>query len=147
MNKKIILLVEDNPTDEFLAKRALMKIQADYKVEVAHDGVEALDYLFDQEGTSSRNERDLPEIILLDLKLPRINGLEVLKEIRSREKTRNLPVLVLTSSSEEGDIDACFQMGANSFTIKPINSSRYMESVQELVHTWLSTSEGNGTQA
>jgi two-component system, response regulator len=90
--------------------------------------------------------RSLPEIVLLDLKLPRISGLEVLKEIRSHEKTRNLPVLVLTSSSEESDIDACLQLGADSFTIKPINSSRYMESVQELVRTWLRPSKGNGRQ-
>ncbi len=138
MEEKIILLVEDNPTDEFLAKRALAKVKAAYKLEVAHDGVEALDYLFYRGANPDQGDPHLPAIVLLDLKLPRINGLEVLKEIRSQEKTHNLPVLVLTSSSEEGDIKTCLQLGANSFTIKPINSSQYMESVQKLVQSWLS---------
>jgi two-component system, response regulator len=141
MEEKTILLIEDNPTDEFLAERALARLKIGHRLIVAHDGVEALDYLIGTESEGGRDKQILPTIVLLDLKLPRISGLQVLEGIRSHEKTRNLPVLVLTSSSEEGDITACLQLGVSSFTTKPINSSQYMETVQKLVLSWLGTNE------
>jgi CheY-like chemotaxis protein len=129
MEEKIILLVEDNETDEWLARRAISRLNIPHKLVVARDGVEALDYLSSQ----SREGNNLPVCVLLDLKLPRIDGLQVLKEVRSNEKTRLLPVMVMTSSAEETDIKAANQLAATSYTVKPSDSCEYAETVQKLV--------------
>jgi two-component system, response regulator len=132
MENKTILLVEDNPEDTFLARRALAKSGIPHTLVVAADGVEALDYLFHQ-GDAGR----LPELVLLDLKLPRIDGQEVLKNIRSNRKTCLLPVVVLSSSLEEKDLVTCYRLGANSYIQKTVDFSQFIDAVQALGHYWL----------
>ena len=133
MEDKIILLVEDNPKDVALTERALTKSNIYNKLVVARDGVEAIEYLFD----SSRGKDDLPVVILLDLKLPRVDGLEVLRRIRGDEKTRRLPVVVLTSSSEERDIIQSYNLGANSYIRKPVKFNQFAEAINQLGLYWL----------
>lgn len=130
MEEKTILLVEDNENDEFLTRRALAKLNIPYKLIVARDGVEALEYLY---GGDAEDQSSLPVCVLLDLKLPRIDGLQVLKEIRTNEKTRILPVMIVTSSSEEIDIKSANQLEATSYTVKPSDSREYAEKVRSLV--------------
>ncbi len=137
----MILLVEDNPDDEALTLRALKKNNIKNEVWVAHDGVEALDFLF---GTGPHAGRDLhavPELILLDLKLPKIDGLEVLRRIRENEQTRLLPVVVLTTSSEEQDRLRSYDLGANSYVRKPVNFQQFIEAVGQLGLYWLILNE------
>lgn len=137
MNQKVILLVEDNPDDEALTLRALKKSNIMNEVIVARDGVQALDYLF---GTGMYEGRDtgvMPEVVLLDLKLPKIDGLEVLRRIRADERTRRLPVVILTSSDEEQDILKGYDLGANSYTRKPVDFNHFMEAVRQLGLYWL----------
>lgn len=136
MNSKTILLVEDNPDDEILTRRVLKKSKIQNEVVVAHDGVEALDYLFGT-GTHSGVET-LPQLVLLDLKLPRIDGLEVLCRLRSNHRTRLLPVVVFTSSNEEQDIFKSYSLGANSYICKPVDYNRFSETVSQLGVYWLS---------
>jgi two-component system response regulator len=134
---KIILLVEDNPDDEALTLRALKKNNILNEVVVARDGVQALDYLF---GTGSHAGRDTgvqPQIILLDLKLPRIDGLEVLRRLRADPRTSLLPVAILTTSNEERDILSSYQLGANSYIRKPVDFEQFMEAVRQLGMYWL----------
>lgn len=133
MSKKVILLVEDNPDDELLTLRALKKNNIMNDIIVCRNGVEAIDYLF---GTEN-NAACLPQLILLDLKLPKVDGLEVLKKIRSCERTRFLPVVVLTSSKEERDIVESYKLGANSYIQKPVDFSQFIESVKQLELYWL----------
>jgi two-component system, response regulator len=130
MKEKIILLVEDNEDDIFLTRRALVKSDIPHRLVVARDGVEALDYLFTNNNNGKTN---LPDMVLLDLKLPRVDGLQVLKEIRSNEKTRNLPVKVLTSSSQEEDITMANQLGATSYSVKPTNAREYYDLIMMLL--------------
>jgi len=137
MNNKIILLVEDNPDDEALTLRALEKNNIMNKVVVAHDGVEALDYLFGEGGYAGRDTSVMPEIILLDLKLPRIDGLEVLRRIRADGRTKLLPVVILTSSKEERDLIEGYSLGANSYIHKPVDFAQFGEAVKELKLYWL----------
>jgi two-component system response regulator len=137
----VILLVEDNLDDEVLTMRALRKNNIKNEVVVAHDGVEALDYLF---GTGSYADRDLtqmPQIILLDLKLPRVDGLEVLRRIRAEERTRLLPVVILTSSNEERDRINGYGLGANSYVRKPVDFNQFVEAVRQLGLYWLILNE------
>ncbi len=137
MKKKIILLVEDNPDDELLTIRALEKNNIMNEVVVARDGVEALDYLF---GTGSYAERNLslmPEVILLDLKLPKIGGLDVLRRMRSDERTKLLPVVVLTSSTVEKDVIESYSLGANSYIRKPVDFTQFTEAIKQLGLYWL----------
>ena len=129
-----ILLVEDNQDDEVLALRALAQNKIANRVDVAHDGVEAVEYLFGAEG---RPPQPLPQVVLLDLKLPRIDGLEVLRRIRADERTRLLPVVILTSSSEERDLVEGYRLGANSYIIKPVDFSQFTEAVGNLGMYWL----------
>jgi two-component system, response regulator len=134
MPEKTILLVEDNENDVFLTRRALARSHTPHKLVVAHDGVEALDYL---SGKDPLKEAGQPVVVLLDLKLPRIDGLQVLKAIRSAEDTRDLPVMVFTSSSEEVDISAACRLGATSYTVKPVDSQQYIETILKLVFNCL----------
>lgn len=137
MVKKTILLVEDNPDDEALALRALKKNNIANEIVVVHDGVEALDYLWCQGSYEGRDPNDLPQVILLDLKLPKINGLEVLKSVRSDERTKLLPVVILTSSGEERDMIEGYALGANSYIRKPVDFEQFLDAVKELGLYWL----------
>jgi two-component system, response regulator len=141
MEEKIILLMEDNPNDEALTMRALRKNNIRNRVVVAHDGVEALDYLFSTGTYKGRDERDMPQIVLLDLKLPKIDGLEVLRRVRAEEHTRMLPVVILTSSREEQDIINGYGLGANSYVRKPVDFSQFVEAVNQLGMYWLVLNE------
>jgi len=141
MRDKIILLVEDNPDDELLTMRALRKNNVLNKVVVAHDGVEALDYLFGTGGHSGRDTAVMPQLILLDLKLPKIDGLEVLKRLRADERTRLLPVVILTSSREEQDMLDGYGFGANSYVRKPVNFEQFVQAIEQLKLYWLILNE------
>ena len=137
MISRHILLVEDNPDDEILTLRALRKHSASTEVVVARDGVEALDYLF---GTGAHCGRDLsvmPKLILLDLKLPKVDGLEVLRRVREDERTKLLPVVVFTSSNEEQDILECHILGANSYIRKPVDFNQLSEALRAISSYWL----------
>jgi CheY-like chemotaxis protein len=141
MRDKAILLVEDNPDDELLAMRALRKNGIKGDVVVAHDGVEALDYLF---GTGDHSDRDasfVPRLILLDLNLPRISGLEVLRRLRSDERTRLLPVVILSSSGEQQDMLDGYGLGANSYVRKPVDFEQFVKAVEQLKRYWLVLNE------
>ena len=137
MKKKYILLVEDNPDDEELTLMALQHSNIANEVVVVHDGVEALDYLFGSGKSPALEMNDLPQVILLDLKMPRLGGLDVLKHIRSEPRTQLLPVVILTSSSEEEDILSSYRLGANSYVRKPIEFRRFAEAIQQLGLYWL----------
>lgn len=134
MGGKVILLVEDNPNDVLLAERAFRKNNLETKPVIARDGVEALDYLFGKNSDSCAN---CPSLILLDLKLPRINGLEVLRRIRAEKKTCLTPVVILTSSGEEKDMLECYKLGANSYIRKPVNFDQFSAAVGQLKQYWL----------
>jgi two-component system response regulator len=134
---KIILLVEDNPDDEALTLRALKKNNILNKVVVARDGVEALDYLFGTGPHAGRDTALQPHIILLDLKLPKIDGLEVLRKLRADPRTSLLPVTILTTSNEEQDVLRGYQLGANSYIRKPVDFGQFMEAVRQLGLYWL----------
>jgi two-component system response regulator len=141
LSDKVILLVEDNPKDEALTLRALKKNNIRNEVVVAHDGVEALDYLHGHGDDPTRGTRPLPQIVLLDLKLPKIDGLEVLRRIRANERTRLLPVVILTSSKEEGDRVHGYSLGANSYVRKPVDFVEFAEAVRQLGLYWLLLNE------
>lgn len=136
MSHKTILLVEDTHSDELLTLRALASNKLDHRVDVARDGAEALDYLFAAGKHAARNARELPEVVLLDLKLPKIDGLEVLRRIRTDPRTRNLPVVILTSSQEERDIVSGYKLGVNSYVRKPVDFEDFMEAVGKLGLYW-----------
>jgi two-component system, response regulator len=141
MRNRIILLVEDNPDDELLTMRALKKKGVLNEVVVARDGVEALDYLFASGAYSGRDDGVMPELVLLDLKLPRVDGLEVLKRLRSDERTRLLPVVILTSSKEQQDMLDGYGLGANSYVRKPVNFEQFVSAVEQLKLYWLVLNE------
>ena len=141
MRSKDILLVEDNPSDVKLTKRALEQNQITNELIVAEDGQEALDYLFATGRYAGRNIRDLPAVVLLDLKLPKIEGLEVLKQIRANEFTRLLPVVILTLSNQEEDMIASYNLGANSYIRKPVDFKQFTEAVRMLGMYWLLLNE------
>jgi two-component system response regulator len=141
MKSKIILLVEDNPSDIELTRRALNKSHVANDLIVAEDGQEALDYLFGVGAHAGRDVTLLPTLVLLDLKLPRVDGLEVLRRIRSDERTRRLPVVILTTSREEQDIAACYDLGVNSYIRKPVDFAQFAEAVQHLGLYWLVLNE------
>ncbi|MEX0899070.1 MAG: response regulator [Gammaproteobacteria bacterium] len=130
----MLLLVEDNPSDEELTLRSLKKHNIANEVVVAHDGVEAIEFLLDA-------SKPLPDLVLLDLKLPRLGGFEVLQRIRSEERTRLLPVVVLTSSSQDEDIVSSYRLGANSYVRKPVRFSDFSEAVRQLGVYWLLINE------
>lgn len=137
VNEKVILLVEDNSMDEELTLRALKKSKVLNPVVVARDGVAALDYLFGRGQHAGRATADLPQLVLLDLKLPKLDGLEVLKEVRQNEMTKLLPVVILTSSVEEDDVARGYSLGANSYVRKPVDFDQFSEAVRQLGLYWL----------
>jgi len=137
VNDKIILLVEDNPDDEELTLMALKESNILNEIVVARDGVEALDYLFATGRYAGRDPSRLPQLVLLDLKLPRLGGLEVLERLRTDPRTRLIPIVVLTSSSEEEDIIASYRLGANSYVRKPVEFHRFADAVRQLGLYWL----------
>jgi two-component system, response regulator len=137
MEDKIILLVEDNPDDVDLTLRAFKQNNISNKVVVARDGIEALDYLMGTGMYADRNVKDLPVVVLLDLKLPKIDGLGVLKQIRSNEITRLLPVVILTSSLEEMDLINSYRLGANSYVRKPVDFTQFVDAIKLLGLYWL----------
>lgn len=141
VKQRSILLVEDNPDDEALTLRALRKNNILNEVVVAHDGVEALDYLYGQGQFVGRDLSAMPTVVLLDLKLPRIDGLEVLRRLRSDERTRLLPIVILTSSGEERDIVSGYALGANSYVRKPVDFVQFADAVRQLGLYWLLLNE------
>ena len=138
---KTILLVEDNPDDEALTLRALARNGIKHAVQVAHDGVEALDYLLGRGEHAGRDLRQMPAVTLLDLKLPRLDGLGFLKEVRRHETTRFLPVVVLTSSKEDQDLVQSYGLGANSYIRKPVDFVQFTEAVRQVGSYWLILNE------
>jgi two-component system response regulator len=141
MENRSILLVEDNPDDEALTLRALKKNNIKNEVVVAHDGAEALDYLFGTGKYAGRNTDVLPQVVLLDLKLPKVEGLEVLRRVRADQRTRLLPVVILTSSNEEQDRIDGYGLGANSYVRKPVDFSQFMDAARQLGLYWLILNE------
>ena len=138
---KTLLLVEDNPQDEMLTLRALRKANVANRIDVARDGQQALDYLFKDGEFAGREDPDLPTVVLLDIGLPKLSGLEVLNRLRADERTHLVPVVILTSSDEERDRLRSYESGANSFVRKPVNFTEFAETVARLGVYWLATNE------
>jgi two-component system response regulator len=141
MADRVILLVEDNPDDEALTLRALSQNKIKNKVVVARDGAEALDYLMGKGTHAGRDTTLLPEVVLLDLKLPKLDGFEVLRRIRADERFKLLPVVILTSSKEEQDLTNGYKLGANSYIRKPVDFTQFTEAVKQLGLYWLVLNE------
>ena len=139
MEIKVILLVEDNPRDEALTLRALKKCNILNEVVVVRDGVEAIDYLFGTGDYAGRDLAVMPQLVLLDLKLPRVNGHQVLKRIREDERTKRLPVVIFTSSAEEEDLIRSYDLGENSYVRKPVDFEHFMEATRQVGLYWLLT--------
>ena len=137
MSDRVILLVEDNPDDEALTIRALQRNNIMNEVVVARDGVEAMDYLLAAGAHKGRDVTDLPQVVLLDLKLPKMDGLKVLRRIRADDRTKRLPVVVLTSSKEDQDLLDNYNSGANSYIRKPVDFTQFSEAVRQLGLYWL----------
>ena len=141
MSSDVILLVEDNPDDEALTIRALNRNNITNEVVVARDGVQAMDYVFATGDHADRDIKDLPRLVLLDLKLPKVDGLEFLKQIRADERTKRLPVVVLTSSKEEQDLVDSYNLGVNSYIRKPVDFTLFTEAVRQVGLYWLVLNE------
>jgi two-component system response regulator len=137
----LILLVEDNPADEDLTLRAFKKINPSIHITVVRDGAEAVDFVFCQGAYKDRDSRDVPQLILMDMNLPKLSGIEVLRRIRANEHTQLLPVIMLTSSREEQDLIESYRSGANSYVRKPINYDDFLEAVRQLSLYWLILNE------
>jgi two-component system response regulator len=133
----LILLVEDNEDDVLLTLRALRGLNLLNRVEVVRDGAEALEFLLSEGQFANRNENDLPELVLLDINLPRLNGIEVLKRLKQEERTRTIPVIMLTTSSQERDMRAAYESGANSYMRKPVESEAFQQAINNLGFYWL----------
>ena len=132
-----ILLVEDNPSDQELTLKALKKYNVSNNIFVVEDGAEAVDFVFAEGEYSARNINMLPKLILLDLKLPKISGLEVLKKIKSDQRTKKIPIVMLTSSKEEKDIIESYEYGVNSYIVKPVDFTKFIESIREIGFYWV----------
>ena len=139
--KGVILLIEDNPDDEALAVRALRKRNIGNPIVVCHDGAEALEYVFGTGKFAGRSPTDFPAVTMLDLKLPKVDGLTILQRIRADERTRLMPVVVLTSSNQEKDILRSYELGANSYVLKPVEFEHFVDAVQQLGLHWLLLNE------
>lgn len=137
-----LLLVEDQRSDAELALRALRGLSLGRRVHLLEDGAEALDFVFGQGDYASRSISNAPGLILLDLKLPKVSGTEVLRTIKSDVQTRDIPVIVLSSSKEDSDIRRCYELGANSYVVKPVDFEQFTETVQRIGTYWLETNEG-----
>jgi CheY-like chemotaxis protein len=135
------LLVEDNSSDEELTLRALRKSNVANRVIVARDGAEALDYLFARGAYADRDVEDRPQVVLLDLNLPKLGGIDVLREIRANQRTQAIPVVVLTSSKEDKDLTACYECGANSYIVKPVDFTQFSDAVRQVGMYWLVLNE------
>ena len=140
-NNKVILLVEDNPDDEALTLRALKKNNIKNEVVVARDGAEALEFLFGTGKYAGRNTDVIPQVVLLDLKLPKVEGLEVLRQVRADKRTKLLPVVILTSSNEEQDRIQGYDLGANSYVRKPVDFNQFLDAARQLGLYWLVLNE------
>ncbi len=139
--ERLILLVEDNDDDVELTLRALRRNRVANRVEVVRDGAEALEYLFATGSYAGRDARDIPNLVLLDLKLPKVGGLEVLERLRADPRTQRMPVVILTSSNVESDLARCYDLGANSYIRKPVDFTQFMEAVNQLGLYWLVLNE------
>lgn len=140
-NQRVILLVEDNPDDELLTLRAFRKSNIRNPVVVVRDGAEALDYLFARGAHAGRDPNVLPQVVLLDIHLPKLDGLAVLRHIREDERTRLLPVVMLTSSNEERDLSGSYELGVNSYVRKPVDVTAFFDAVRQLGMYWLLINE------
>lgn len=132
-----ILLIEDNPSDEELTLHALGKYKLANHIFVVRDGAEALDFIYGTGKYSGRNTNEFPKVILLDLKLPKVDGLDVLRKIKADPKTKHIPVVVLTSSNEESDIVESYKLGVNSYIVKPVDFKQFTESIRDIGMYWL----------
>jgi len=136
-----VLLVEDNPNDQELTLRALKKKNLCNRIHVVSDGAEALDFIFGKGNYVGRTAADLPKVVLLDIKLPKVNGIEVLQKVKSDPALRSLPIVMLTSSKEGPDVQECYRLGANSYIVKPVDFDKFTEAVVNLGFYWLLTNE------
>jgi len=136
-----ILLVEDNPNDIELTERALKKHKLGARMHVVRDGEQALDYIFCNNDFKARKKEEIPRLILLDLKLPKVTGLEVLEKVKTDEQTKNIPVVVLTTSREERDMIKSYQLGVNSYIVKPVDYNKFVDAVAEIGLYWLLMNE------
>ena len=141
IRNRVILLVEDNPNDVELTLRACEKSNVSNEIVVAGDGEQAIHYLFKTGPHAGRDPKDMPEVVLLDMKLPKLDGLGVLRRIRADERTRRLPVVILTSSKEEKDVMSCYDFGANSFVRKPVDFGQFVDAARHLGIYWLVMNE------
>lgn len=140
-SSKVILLVEDNPSDAGLTRRALEKGRITNELVVAGDGQDALDYLWGAGAYAGRDVSELPTLTLLDLKLPRVSGLEVLRRVRGDPRTRRMPIVILTSSAEEQDVAAGYDLGVNSYIRKPVDFKQFAQAIEQLGLYWLVLNE------
>lgn len=136
-----LLLIEDQPSDAELALRALRELDLGKRVRLVEDGAEALDFVFGRAEYASRSVVDAPSLILLDLKLPKVSGLEVLRALKSNDQTKNIPVIVLSSSKEDSDVRQSYDLGVNSYVVKPVDFGKFTETVQRIGSYWLQTNE------
>jgi two-component system response regulator len=136
-SERVIVLVEDNANDEELMLRAFRKSGISNRVVILRDGAEALDYFFSRGAHANRAQSDIVQVVLLDLKLPKINGMEVLRQLREDERTQLLPIVILTSSAEAQDIVRCYSLGANSYVRKPVDFTQFVDAVRQLGQYWL----------
>lgn len=141
MNQRLLLLVEDSPDDEELTRLALLRAGISHALAVVRDGAEALDFLFGTGSHAGRDRNQTPAVILLDLKLPKVDGLEVLRRLRADERTRVIPVVVLSTSREEQDIATSYRLGANSYIRKPVDFDQFIEVMQQVGNFWLGINE------
>lgn len=140
-NKVEILLVEDNPHDAEMTIRALRRVNLANKLIHVKDGAEALDFIFSKGVYSERNMDDKPKVILLDIKMPKVDGIEVLRQLKADEKTRSIPVVIMTSSKEEQDIITSYDIGVNSYVVKPVDFEGFAKAVSQLGYYWLITNQ------
>lgn len=141
LEKHDIVIVEDNPNDAELMVHSLKKNHLANKLIVLEDGEQALDYIFCRGQYAKRDSDELPKVIFLDLKLPKVNGLEVLEQVKSNDKTKKIPIVIVTSSKEDPDIDAAYNLGANSYVVKPVGFDQFKETINQLGLYWLVINE------